>query len=485
MYISLVQMLLFSDVCSMASSSDVPQYKTETLDIKDFIIPAIEPDGTCESDVISLESDVISENECKLSVNLTSQDFSCQETPVLIEDVIDKLVDSIKADIEKSKLSNTPLNENIPELFFEDAKSFLERFSTCGGQGSGTQVNSQISQPSDCRNTPSQMCPEDYPPERPYICRNCGLSYKCRRNLREHIIIKHTLYRPFKCPDCHYATAKKSHFKTHRRVHTGERPYSCDECDGTFKYKANLNLHVMSKHTKEKPFKCQQCEYACVSKGALGVHLIVHSENLEKRYKCDMCDFATARHACYIQHAKVHTVGHPYTCQECDAAFKHERSLKDHTVSKHSLERPFKCSLCDFVTIKKRYLTIHARVHTGERPYPCTECSATFKHRTNLKSHVLVKHKNEKPHHCQQCDYRTAIKGNLSLHLKVHAKNSKSVWIISLPMNAISIRFNWIEAVNYLITSLLWLSCWVILLLFILWPNRGYGLYFNLYIMCC
>ena len=55
---------------------------------------------------------------------------------------------------------------------------------------------------------------------------------------------------------------------------------------------------------------------------------------------------------------------------------------------KHTGERPYTCSFCDASFVHSYDLRNHQRVHTGARPYSCPDCSKTFTRSDHLHRHM-------------------------------------------------------------------------------------------------
>ena len=164
---------------------------------------------------------------------------------------------------------------------------------------------------------------------------------------------------------CDFKCSRSDSLNSHKRTHTGEKPYSCDfdECDSKFSKKCTLNSHKRT-HTGEKPYSCD----------------------------FDECDSKFSKKCHLNSHKRTHTGEKPYSCDfdECDSKFSEKGTLNSHKRT-HTGEKPYSCDFdeCYFKCSKKCHLKLHKRTHTGEKPYSCDFEGCDFKCSRNdgLKSH--------------------------------------------------------------------------------------------------
>ena len=66
-------------------------------------------------------------------------------------------------------------------------------------------------------------------------------------NLNKHNIT-HTGEKAYSCSQCNKSLNQASNFKTHMRIHIGENSYSRSQCDKRFTAVSTLNMYVEGVH---------------------------------------------------------------------------------------------------------------------------------------------------------------------------------------------------------------------------------------------
>ena len=211
---------------------------------------------------------------------------------------------------------------------------------------------------------------------------------------------RHKTSRKRKCPHCDYASASRSEWQRHKRMHASQRSFACPSCDWMFVTEGRRDVHVKQVHEREGRVPCSWNACGATFANARTMQAHLESVHLDQRFSCPVegCTFTT------LWKTHVH---------------RHIRAAHSDAV--------FTCPVkgCDFRSAYSSYLAKHRRAKHEKIVHSCSheDCSFTTVWPLCLKRHVRRKHSSKQGHlvSCHVCGERIDERLHVK-HLQTHAQ---------------------------------------------------------------
>ena len=162
--------------------------------------------------------------------------------------------------------------------------------------------------------------PPEFRDQKQYLCDQCPDVFLTKHSLHLHTLRKH--------PNENDKPIPKRVYKKKDKIS------KCPHCEKTFRCDRNLKEHIKVVHEKVTPFECDQC----TRKFGLKRTLHSHKQIVHAKVNCEECgqeiynSFELKRHK-----ASVHGIvpSNVFHCQHCPLFFRSEKNLSYHIANKH------------------------------------------------------------------------------------------------------------------------------------------------------
>ena len=168
--------------------------------------------------------------------------------------------------------------------------------------------------------------------ENKLLCESCKKVFSTTGSLKNHIMIVHENYRPYKCtfPNCKKEYGRQDQLIVHERTHTGVKPFICHICKKSFNEKGNLKMHLKA-HSK-KTFKCLLCQKSFKSSKDLEEH--INNKQINK-FRCQFCNKNFGKIGELKSHIIKHKKENQFKCKfkGCGKCYVYKGNMENHYVS--------------------------------------------------------------------------------------------------------------------------------------------------------
>jgi len=267
--------------------------------------------------------------------------------------------------------------------------------------------------------------------------------------LKDHIKL-HTGDRPFACNNCGYQMRNKSVLEIQQRTHTGEKLFACERCKSNIfsgrKIKSLFDnnksegkkLKKIITDIKQEPADdtiklgaCDETSYEDTKQDLKFEHLVdqkpIFIKQEEITIKNELVSSATITNNNTLQLDPIETVYVP----ECkpEISKNNEHKTQSTSISKpKSKKMKYECQVCLFSTSNlNRHMELHTYIlkllehhDTENKLLNCKHCSFTTFNRMSMKKHKK-RHANKK---CSLCNFVTTSKLTLEKHMKSRNKEN-------------------------------------------------------------